>query len=151
MVEVCNDDGINVVVVTATSIEPTLSFILGLYDMCIKDIELFLGNDTDCCDKLSRDMKESEDITTSYENVCNHQKVIILTRCISSLKLLLARFNQIRLNESISKSRSFEKNQQGSVKSSFQERVLLFIYSPVTPSFTGNLCCACYNNHNSTD
>ena len=40
MVEVCNDDGINVVAITATSIESTLTFIPRFYDVCINDMKL---------------------------------------------------------------------------------------------------------------
>ena len=72
MAEVCNDDGINVVAITAPSIVPTLPFIPGFYDVCIDNMKLCLRNDTDCFDKLSRDTKESDEISSSYDNVFNH-------------------------------------------------------------------------------
>ena len=47
MAEVCNDDNINVVTITTTSVEPKLLIILGFYDGCIKNMDLSLANDKD--------------------------------------------------------------------------------------------------------
>ena len=80
--------------------------------------------------------------------------MLVQTRCISSVQLLLSRFYKIRLNESISDSRSFlwdDDTKRGCVKSTFHELGLPFTYSPLLPSYVGNFCCSCYNDYNSTD
>ena len=154
MAEVSNDDNINVVTVTATLVKPPLPILPSFYDKCINHLELSLAHDKDCFRKLKADMNDNVDNNATYINVCNHQKLMILTRCISSVQLLPSRFYRIRLNESISASRSFlwdDNLQQGCVKSTFRELGLPFIYCPLLPSSAGNLCYSCYNTFNSTD
>ena len=154
MAEVSNDDTINVVTVTATLVKSQLPMIPSFYDECINNLELSLAHDQNSFRKLKADMNNNVDNSATYINVCNHQKLMILTRCISSVQLLLSRFYRIRFNESISASRSFlwdDNLQQGCVKSTFHGLGLPFIYCPLLPSFAGNLCCSCYNTFNSTD
>ena len=117
-------------------------------------MEQSLANDKDYFIKLQRNMNENDDKNiATYDNVCNLQKLMILTHCFSSLGLLLTRFYRIRLNESISKSHSFMWNDdlKGSVKSTFKERGLPFIYSPLIPSLTSNSYCAYCHEYDSTD